>query len=185
MGGPSWTVELGRRDSTTASLSSANADIPGPTSDLSTLISSFSGKGLSVADMVALSGAHTIGQARCFLFRVRIYNDMDIDSSFASALRANCSSSPGADNNVLFQLDSSTPTAFDNNYYKNLVDQRGLLHSDQELFNGGSVDSQVSSYAVDSDKFFSDFARAMVKMGSISPLTGSSGEIRINCRKVN
>nr|XP_009419701.1 PREDICTED: cationic peroxidase 1-like [Musa acuminata subsp. malaccensis] len=185
LGGPTWTVELGRRDSTTASLSSANTDIPGPTADLRTLISSFSGKGLSASDMAALSGAHTIGQARCFLFRARIYNDTNIDPSFASSLQSNCSSSGG--DNELSPLDSTTPTVFDNDYYANLVRERGLLHSDQQLFmnGGGSVESQVGSYATNSAKFFSDFASAMVKMASISPLTGSSGEIRINCRKIN
>ncbi|CAL9177260.1 unnamed protein product [Musa hybrid cultivar] len=216
LGGPTWTVELGRRDSTTASLSSANTDIPGPTADLRTLISSFSGKGLSASDMAALSGnspsqpfltppyiqfwssirssklhviipagAHTIGQARCFQFRARIYNDTNIDPSFASSLRSNCSSSGG--DNEQSPLDSTTPTVFDNDYYANLVRERGLLHSDQQLFmnEGGSVESQVGSYATNSAKFFSDFASAMVKMASISPLTGSSGEIRINCRKIN
>ncbi|CAL9769576.1 unnamed protein product, partial [Musa acuminata subsp. burmannicoides] len=158
LGGPTWTVELGRRDSTTASLSSANTDIPGPTADLRTLISSFSGKGLSASDMAALSGAHTIGQARCFLFRARIYNDTNIDPSFASSLQSNCSSSGG--DNELSPLDSTTPTVFDNDYYANLVRERGLLHSDQQLFmnGGGSVESQVGSYATNSAKFFSDFA---------------------------
>ncbi|KAJ4753852.1 Peroxidase [Rhynchospora pubera] len=44
LGGRSWTVLLGRRDSLTASLSTANSDLPAPTSDLSTLISAFSKK---------------------------------------------------------------------------------------------------------------------------------------------
>ncbi|WOL04605.1 cationic peroxidase 1-like [Canna indica] len=161
VGGPSWGVELGRRDSTTASLSSANTDIPGPTSNLSTLISSFTGKGLSIADMVALSGAHTIGKARCTMFRTRIYNETNIDSSFACLLRLNCSMSGGGDN-ALSSLDMLTPTMFDSNYYVDLVNMKGLLHSDQELYNGGLVDSQVVSYSNDSSKFFSDFANAMV-----------------------
>ncbi|KAG1338983.1 Peroxidase [Cocos nucifera] len=183
LGGPTWTVQLGRRDSTTASLSLAVSDIPPPTSDLSALISAFSKKGLSTSDMVALSGAHTIGQARCTTFRTRIYNETNIDSSFATSLQSNCPFS-GGDNN-LSPLDLSTPTTFDNFYYGNLVNKKGLLHSDQQLFNGGSTDSQVSSYNTNSAKFFSDFASAMVNMGNISPLTGSSGEIRINCRKTN
>ncbi|KAL6992240.1 peroxidase [Sarracenia purpurea var. burkii] len=54
LGGPTWTVELGRRDSTTASLSAANSDIPSPFLDLSDLISAFSNKGFTAEEMVAL-----------------------------------------------------------------------------------------------------------------------------------
>ncbi|KAI4331581.1 hypothetical protein MLD38_029758 [Melastoma candidum] len=183
LGGPSWTVQLGRRDSTTASLSDANSNIPAPTSNLSTLISSFSGKGLSTQDMVALSGAHTIGQARCTTFRTRLYNENNINSSFATSLMSNCPSS-GGDNNIS-PLDTQTPTTFDNDYYNNLLVQKGLLHSDQQLFNGGSTDSQVTTYSNNPSTFSSDFASAMIKMGNISPLTGSSGQIRNSCRKVN
>ncbi|KAL5210791.1 hypothetical protein ABZP36_006414 [Zizania latifolia] len=56
LGGPSYTVLLGRRDSTTASFSQANSDLPPPSSDLGNLIGNFSRKGLSTTDMVALSG---------------------------------------------------------------------------------------------------------------------------------
>ncbi|EFJ18710.1 hypothetical protein SELMODRAFT_28740, partial [Selaginella moellendorffii] len=56
MNGPSWTILLGRRDSTTASLAASNNDIPPPTSTLSQLISKFQAKGLSVQELVALSG---------------------------------------------------------------------------------------------------------------------------------
>ncbi|XP_068641768.1 cationic peroxidase 1-like [Aristolochia californica] len=183
LGGQTWTVQLGRRDSTTASLSTANSDIPAPTFDLSALISSFSNKGLSTKEMVTLSGAHSIGQARCTSFRTRIYNETNIDSSFATSLKSNCPSN-GGDNN-LSPLDTTSATAFDNGYYKNLVAKKGLLHSDQQLHNGGSTDSQVSGYSSNSATFLSDFASAMVKMGNISPLTGSSGQIRTNCRKTN
>uniref|UniRef100_A0A151UHV1 peroxidase n=1 Tax=Cajanus cajan TaxID=3821 RepID=A0A151UHV1_CAJCA len=56
VGGPSWTVKLGRRDSTTASKSMATSDLPLFTDDLDTLISKFSNKGLTAKDMVTLSG---------------------------------------------------------------------------------------------------------------------------------
>ncbi|XP_058739809.1 cationic peroxidase 1-like [Vicia villosa] len=183
LGGPSWTVQLGRRDSTTASLDSANSDLPDPDSDLNDLITAFSGKGFTTKEMVTLSGAHTIGEARCISFRDRIYNDNNIDPTFATSLKGSCPTS-GGDNN-LSPLDSTTQNLFDNSYYKNLQIQRGLLHSDQELFNGGSTDSQVESYANNFASFMADFANAMVKMGSLSPLTGDNGEIRQNCRVVN
>ncbi|XP_074582764.1 peroxidase 4-like [Curcuma longa] len=185
LGGPTWDVKLGRRDSKTASLSAANSNIPPPNASLANLASSFSNKGLSTRDLVSLSGAHTIGQARCTSFRAHIYNDTNVDHSFAQTRQSNCPSTPGSGDNSLAPLDLQTPTGFDNNYYKNLVGKKGLLHSDQELYNGGSTDSQVSSYGSSQSSFFSDFAAAMIKMGDISPLTGSSGEIRKNCRKIN
>ncbi|KAH1155439.1 hypothetical protein AAZX31_18G192100 [Glycine max] len=183
LGGPTWTVQLGRRDSTTASLSSANSDLPAPTSSLSALISSFSNKGFSSKELVALSGSHTIGQAQCSSFRTRIYNDTNIDSSFAKSLQGNCPSTGGG--STLAPLDTTSPNTFDNAYFKNLQSKKGLLHSDQELFNGGSTDSQVNSYSSNPASFKTDFANAMIKMGNLSPLTGSSGQIRTNCRKTN
>ncbi|XP_072998809.1 peroxidase P7-like isoform X1 [Typha latifolia] len=183
LGGPTWTVQLGRRDATTASQSSANSDLPAPSSSLSTLITKFSDKGLDARDMTALSGAHSIGQARCVNFRAHIYNDTDIDANFAALRQKNCPFSGGDDN--LAPLDQQSPNRFGNNYYQNLLSQRGLLHSDQELFNGGSQDSLVKQYSSNAVSFASDFRAAMVKMGGISPLTGTSGEIRLNCGKVN
>ncbi|KAE8718285.1 Detected protein of unknown function [Hibiscus syriacus] len=59
------------------------------------------------------------------------------------------------------------------------------LHSDQKLFSGGSTDAQVNAYSSNSGIFATDFANAMVKMGNLSPLTGTSGQIRKNCRKTN
>ncbi|TKY51474.1 Lignin-forming anionic peroxidase [Spatholobus suberectus] len=56
VGSPSWTVKLGRRDSTTASKSLATSDLPRFTDDLETLISKFKKKGLTARDMVTLSG---------------------------------------------------------------------------------------------------------------------------------
>ncbi|XP_057835259.2 peroxidase 4-like [Cryptomeria japonica] len=183
LGGPSWTVPLGRRDSRTASKSGANNNIPPPTSNLSNLISKFQAQGLSTKEMVALAGGHTIGEARCTSFRDHIYKDSNIAKSYATSLQAKCPRS-GGDNN-LSPLDLHTPTVFENNYYKNLQSQKGLLHSDQELFHGGSTDSEVKTYSSNQNAFFNDFAAAMVKMGDIKPLTGSSGEIRKNCRKPN
>ncbi|KAL9169493.1 hypothetical protein ABFS82_04G082500 [Erythranthe guttata] len=190
VGGPSWGVQLGRRDSTTASIDSANTDIPSPTLDLPELISAFSNKGFTPKEMVALSGAHTIGQARCVVFRERIYNNEtndNIPASFATSLKSNCPLTGGDDN--LSPLDATSSLSFDTAYFKNLVSNKGLLHSDQQLFGGGgattSTDSLVSGYANNPPAFFSDFASAMIKMGNLSPLTGTNGQIRSNCRKIN
>ncbi|KAL3334412.1 hypothetical protein AABB24_030915 [Solanum stoloniferum] len=186
LGGPNWDVKLGRRDARTASQGAANNSIPTPTSNLNRLISSFSAVGLSTKDMVALSGAHTIGQARCTSFRGRIYNETkNMDASLARTRQNNCPRASGSGDNNLAPLDLQTPTHFDNHYFINLVNKKGLLHSDQQLFNGGSVDSIVKSYSNNPSSFISDFVTAMIKMGDIRPLTGSNGEIRKNCRRIN
>ncbi|KAH7529033.1 lignin-forming anionic peroxidase [Ziziphus jujuba] len=185
VGGPSWTVKLGRRDSTTASFDGAESDLPGFGASLETLISAFAAKGLSARDMAALSGSHTIGQAQCATFRDRIIaNGSDIDAGFAATRRRRCTMAD-ADRGNLAPLDLVTPNSFDNNYFKNLVQKKGLLHSDQVLFNGGSTDSIVSEYSRNPSAFSTDFASAMVKMGDIEPLTGSAGQIRRICSAVD
>ncbi|XP_043723696.1 peroxidase P7-like [Telopea speciosissima] len=184
LGGPTWDVQLGRRDSTTASRTTANNDIPSPALDLSALISNFKKQGLDTKDLVALSGAHTIGFAKCSLFKNHLYNETNIDPNFASARKSTCPPSGGDDNRA--PIDP-TASQFDTQYFQNLVKRRGLLHSDQALYSGGSgtIDALVKSYSSDSKTFYADFAKSMIKMGNINPLTGKKGQIRVNCRKVN
>ncbi|XP_019187908.1 PREDICTED: peroxidase P7-like [Ipomoea nil] len=182
LGGPSWAVQLGRRDSTTASKTAANNDIPSPLMDLPALTNSFSKQGLDVKDLVALSGGHTLGFAQCRTFRNRIYNETNIDKAFAAKRQATCPR-VGGDSN-LAPLDP-TPAYFDTKYFSNLVTKKGLLHSDQALFNGGQTDSLVKTYSGNIRVFANDFAQSMIKMGNIKPLTGKNGQIRVNCRKVN
>ncbi|KAG7011994.1 Peroxidase 4, partial [Cucurbita argyrosperma subsp. argyrosperma] len=182
LGGPSWAVPLGRKDSRTASESGANSNLPGPGSDLSTLISMFAAQGLNARDMTALSGGHTIGVAKCQFFRTRIYNETNIDPAFATQRQANCPFSGGDTN--LAPLDS-TNNMFDNKYFVDLTNKRGLFHSDQVLFNGGSQDALVRTYSTSPATFRADFVSAMIKMGNLGPPAGAASEIRLNCRVVN
>ncbi|XP_022722669.1 cationic peroxidase 1-like [Durio zibethinus] len=182
LGGPSWEVLLGRRDSTTANRTLANLDIPSPFMDLPALINNFKNQGLNEKDLVALSGGHTIGFAQCRTFRQRIYNASNIDPVFAEERQATCPRTGGDTN--LSPLDP-TPALFDTAYFNNLVKQRGLLISDQALFNGSSTDYLVKIYTLYPEAFWYDFARSIIKMGNIKPLTGNQGQIRLNCRMVN
>ncbi|GMY38271.1 peroxidase 4-like, partial [Fagus crenata] len=118
--------------------------------------------------------AHTIGHTRCITFWDRIYNETSsIEGSFARTRQADCPRTIGSEDNNLVPLDLQSPTQFDNNYYQNLVQNRGLLHVDQQLFSGGSSDTIVTNYSISSEAFKPDFTTAMIKMGGISPLTGS------------
>ncbi|KAM3371967.1 hypothetical protein ACQJBY_019053 [Aegilops geniculata] len=187
LGGPSWTVPLGRRDSIDANEAEANSDLPGFNSSRSELEAAFLRKGgLNTVDMVALSGAHTIGQAQCSTFRARIYGgDTNINAAYAASLRANCPQTVGSGDSSLANLDTTTPNAFDNAYYTNLMSQRGLLHSDQVLFNNDTTDNTVRNFASNPAAFSSAFTTAMIKMGNIAPKTGTQGQIRLSCSRVN
>ncbi|XP_042515573.1 peroxidase 15-like [Macadamia integrifolia] len=191
-GGPSWSVLLGRRDGKTANQSAANTTMPAPNDILTTLKSKFADRGLDSTDLVALSGAHTFGRAQCRVFSFRLYNfngtgkpDPTIKSSYLKTLQKICPD--GGNGSIITNLDPTTPNKFDNNYFSNLKNEKGLLQSDQELFSTSGADtvSVVKSFSSSQDKFFKSFVQSMIRMGNIKPLTGSQGEIRSNCRRVN
>ncbi|XP_057976680.1 peroxidase 20 isoform X2 [Malania oleifera] len=196
-GGPRWQVWLGRRDSLEASFTGANLFIPSPNSSLEMLIANFKDQGLDISDLAALSGSHTMGRARCLSFRERIYHDSDNDqehnqdthklhTTFRKILRSMCPES-GRDYK-LAPLDFNTPAKFDNNYFHNILQGRGLLHSDNVLITEdieGEMRRMVWDFASHQHHFFSSFVNSMVKMGNINVLTGDQGEVRKNCRYVN
>lgn len=88
----------------------------------------------------------------------------------------------------LTPLDLATPLRFDNDYYINLLEGKGLLGSDNVLVSEdeeGEISKQVWSYASNQNLFFDSFVKSIVKMGNINVLTGYQGEIRKNCRLIN
>ncbi|MCL7021572.1 hypothetical protein MKW94_014332 [Papaver nudicaule] len=182
LGGQTWKVELGRRDSTTASRTAANNALPAPFMDLKALKDNFLNAGLDETDLVALSGGHAIGFSQCSNFKNRIYNESNIDPKFAQNRKLTCPRTGG--DTRLAPLDP-TAAKFDTLYFKNLVKKRGLLHSDQVLFNGASTDALVKKYSTNAGAFAAAFGKSMIKMGRNKPLEGNSGQIRVNCRRIN
>ncbi|KAM7258519.1 hypothetical protein ACFE04_016195 [Oxalis oulophora] len=185
LGGPYYDVKVGRKDSKTASFTLAAKNLPPPTSNLSQLLPLFQAHNLDLTDLVALSGAHTIGKARCITFRSRIYNDAEIiDNNYKMSLRTVCPSTGGDTN--LTSIDVATPNWFDTAYYRNLLVKKGLFHSDQQLYkeDGSDSDNLVIKYARNYLAFKNDFTNAMIKLSNILP-AHSDGEIRNNCRLVN
>ncbi|WCJ23281.1 Peroxidase superfamily protein [Euphorbia peplus] len=184
-GGPGWEVQMGRKDSLSASKAAASTNIPAPNSTVPTLVASFQNVGLNLNDMVALSGGHTIGLARCPTFSSRLQGQAspDVNLAFIQPLQQLCSE-PNS-NSITARLDLVTPGTFDNQYYINLISGEGLLQSDQTLVTDDFQTRQiVEAYAQDPFLFFEDFKNSMLRMGSIGP-TVNNGEIRRNCRIVN
>ncbi|KAK3027142.1 hypothetical protein RJ639_041243 [Escallonia herrerae] len=190
-GGPSWDVLMGRRDGKTANRAGAN-NLPSPFDALEINLKKFTDLGLDSTDLVALSGAHTFGRARCITFSQRLYNfsgtgnpDPTLDTTYLETLRQTCPE--GGNANTITDLDPSTPDGFDNNYFTNLQNNRGLLQSDQHLFSTSGADTVaiVNRFGDSQSAFFDSFGPSMINMGNISPLTGNNGEIRSDCKKVN
>ncbi|XP_019152014.1 PREDICTED: peroxidase 64-like [Ipomoea nil] len=180
-GGPYWDVPKGRKDGR-VSKASETTQLPGPTFNLSQLQKSFSQRGLSMADLVALSGGHTIGFSHCSSFNNRLHNfnathdvDPTLHPTIAANLKAICPLNSRS-KNAGTSMDPSS-TTFDNNYYKLIVQGKSLFSSDQALFTNPNTKSLVLQYANSKEAFFKAFANSMIKMSSI---TGGQ-EVRKYC----
>ncbi|XP_077231317.1 peroxidase 64-like [Tasmannia lanceolata] len=184
-GGPNWEVPKGRKDGRT-SMASETRQLPAPTFDFSQLIQSFSQRGLSGEDLVALSGGHTLGFSHCSSFRNRIHNfdashdiDPSLNPSFAASLRNVCPAHNTA-KNAGSTMDSSS-AAFDNTYYKLLIQGKSLFSSDQALMSTAQTKALVYKFASSQEAFKEAFAMSMIRMSSLN----GGQEVRLDCRVVN
>ena len=121
-------------------------------------------------------------------FRQRLYGqnnngqvDRTLNPAYAAELRGRCPRSGGDQN--LFALDPASQFRFDNQYYHNILAMNGLLSSDEILLTQGRETMElVHRFAANQGLFFEQFAKSMVKMGSIP---GPKGQIRRNCFRPN
>ncbi|KAL3526282.1 hypothetical protein ACH5RR_010938 [Cinchona calisaya] len=189
-GGPSFSVELGRRDGLISEASLVAGNLPEPTDDVNTLDALFAKNNLSQLDMVALSGAHTIGVSHCTRFANRLYSftpsnpiDPSLNPSYAQQLMQECPQN--VDPQIAVSMDSVTPTIFDNVYYQNLVGGKGMFTSDQVLFTNPTTQPTVTDFAGNPSHFNAAFITAMRKLGRVGVKTGNQGEIRRDCNTFN
>ncbi|XP_006656386.1 peroxidase 3-like [Oryza brachyantha] len=195
VGGPFWRVPTGRRDGTVSIKQEALDQIPAPTMNFTDLLSAFQSKGLDLADLVWLSGAHTIGIAHCNSFSERLYNftgkggpqdaDPSLDMEYAANLRRTKCRTP-TDNTTIVEMDPGSFLTFDLSYYRGLLKRRGLFQSDAALVTDAAAKANIASVVGSPPEvFFQVFARSMVKLGMVDVKTGSEGEIRKHCALVN
>ncbi|KAF7011160.1 hypothetical protein CFC21_025495 [Triticum aestivum] len=185
-GGPSWSPLLGRGDGRVSLASDTTSALPGPGASFDQLRQAFHALGMSVKDLVVLSGGHTLGFAHCSSFQSRIHGfrpgaDVDpaLNPSFAAALRRACP----ANNTARGAGSGMDPTSatFDNAYYRMLQSGRGLLSSDEVLLTHPKTRRFVALYAARQDAFFRAFVSSMLRMSALN----QPGEVRANCRRHN
>ncbi|RLN12583.1 peroxidase 16-like [Panicum miliaceum] len=189
-GGPYYPVELGRLDGKVGTRAVVKHNLPGAGFDLDQLNKLFAANGLTQTDMIALSGGHTIGVTHCDKFVRRLYPfkggagaGPPMNLYFLRQMRQTCplNYSPSA----FAMLDAVSPRKFDNGYYQTLQQMKGLLASDQVLFADRRSRATVNYFAANQTAFFDAFVAAMTKLGRVGVKTGSDGEIRRVCTKVN
>lgn len=165
-------------------------NLPEPEFNLVQLNTMFAKHGLSQTDMIALSGAHTLGFSHCSRFAKRIYSfspsnpvDPTMDPTFAQQLMQECPQN--VDPLIAINMDHVTPQTFDNVYYQNLVGGKGLFSSDQVLFTDSASQPTVVDFAQSPGDFNGAFIAAITKLGRVDVKTGSQGEIRRDCSAFN
>ncbi|KAM6574956.1 hypothetical protein CsatA_023283 [Cannabis sativa] len=191
-GGQYWAVDFGRKDGLVSIAEEAESMVPMGRESITDLIMFFQSLGLDIDDLVSLSGAHTIGRSSCESLQHRLFNysqnqplDGTINSKFADYLQRKCRWS--TDHYV--QLDSQTPSKFDNEYFFNIKYRKtGVLSTDQLLASDSRTSYIVETLANNdgSYTFNQQFQKSMKKLGNVQVLTGrNQGEIRANCNFVN
>ncbi|KAL2614102.1 hypothetical protein R1flu_025794 [Riccia fluitans] len=181
-GGIRFPIKTGRLDGT-VSLASETGDIPSPFSTADAVLSSFANKGLNTEQTVLLSGAHTVGKAQCAAFSQRLYPTVDptLDPNYAAQLKIQCPQ--GGSPSVLNNMDVVSPSLFDNFYYTNLLQNKGLFTSDQSLATSAATQALVTKYALNPVLFNLNFIGAFNAMAEVGVKT--AGQVRTNCRAVN
>lgn len=193
IGGPYYPVKKGRKDGRISKAWRVTGNLPLPTMNVDRLTALFGSKGLSQAEMITLSGAHTVGFSHCKEFLHRIYNynynrtphiDPTLNFQYAMGLRRACPR-VNRDPTIVVFNDVNSPRIFDNGFYKNLPQGLGLLASDQILYTDPRSRGLAQHYASDQAAFFNAFVAAMDKLGSVGVKTGTQGEVRRRCDAIN
>ncbi|KAK3128329.1 hypothetical protein QOZ80_6BG0460030 [Eleusine coracana subsp. coracana] len=163
--GPRTPIFRGRFDSLVIGNVSK---LPGPGQPISDLLNLFAEFGLQdPADLVALSGGHTVGRTKiCFIVR----------PEFQQSCRAN------GDRQI---LDVITPDQFDNQYFVGLTRNQGVFASDQNLLTHPTTRRFVVDYARNKQAFFTQWATSLRKLSEVNWVTPRNGEIRVNCSRTN
>ncbi|KAK6939311.1 hem peroxidase [Dillenia turbinata] len=138
---------------------------------------SFAQRGLSLDDLVALSGGHTLGFSHYSSFQNRVHNfdtandiDPTMQAEFAESPQSVCPIHKKEQTWTQLQLNLTMPTSS--------CLGKSSFSSDQALLTNPKTKALVSKYACSLEEFEKAFVKAMIRMSSI---TGGE-EIRYHFR---
>mmetsp|Transcript_93876 Transcript_93876/g.205502 ORF Transcript_93876/g.205502 Transcript_93876/m.205502 type:complete len:413 (+) Transcript_93876:187-1425(+) len=155
MGGPDITTRFGRTDAKTGAegVSSSQGRLPDGGQGVDHLRSIFHPKGFNDRDIVALSGAHTVG--RCHLDRSGFEgpwteNPLKFDNTFFKEL--------------LSKTFTSAVSGNGQQQHRHVASGTMMLVSDMALLQDPEFKKHVQAYADDQTLWFSDFTKAWTKL---------------------
>ncbi|BBN11664.1 peroxidase [Marchantia polymorpha subsp. ruderalis] len=191
IGGPRWKVPLGRRDGSTSRERNAVINLPRHNMTYTQLWDNFRKYGFSEAEMIALSGAHTIGVTPCSGVTPRIYNypgsasgaDPYLNSSYVWERRWMCPNSLSTAKNLVALDVSRGGQTFDTNYYANVLQHKAVFKADDALISTWNGRNKVLDLSKSQSKFFSEFALAMEKLGRLKVTFAPYGQVRKFCSR--
>ncbi|XP_078447173.1 thylakoidal ascorbate peroxidase isoform X2 [Wolffia australiana] len=157
-GGPKIPMKYGRVDVTSPDQCPEEGKLPdaGPPSPATHLRTVFNRMGLDDKEIVALSGAHTLGRSR------------PERSGWGKPETKYTKDGPGAPGGQSWTVQW---LKFDNSYFKEIKEKRDedllVLPTDAVLFEDPSFKIYAEKYAQDQEAFFKDYAEAHAKLSNL------------------
>ncbi|KAE8724663.1 ethylene-responsive transcription factor 5-like [Hibiscus syriacus] len=166
----------------------ADVLLPPATTGVADMLNIFSKKRMTLAESVAILGAHMLGISHCSNIQKRLYGHKNgelraMEPAFAAFLRLTCWDGSLA-SSLSFVLNDPTPFGFDNQYYVNAMRGRGLLRIDAEMVSDPRTGRLMQHFAMNEGDFFRAFSSTFVKLSAYGVLTGKQSVIRKNCYEI-
>ncbi|KAF6168118.1 hypothetical protein GIB67_011503 [Kingdonia uniflora] len=188
LGGPYIPLKTGRRDGRRSRADILEKYLPDHNESISVVLERFGAMGIDASGVVALLGAHSVGRTHCVKLVHRLYPEVapELNPSHVEHMLHKCPDAIPDPKAVQYvRNDRGTPMILDNNYYKNILDNKGLLIVDHQIATDKRTKNFVKKMAKSQDYWFSEFSRAITILTENNPLTGTQGEIRKQCNVAN
>ncbi|TXG47031.1 hypothetical protein EZV62_026325 [Acer yangbiense] len=200
LGGPYIPLKTGRRDGRKSRADILEEYLPDHNESMSVVLDRFSAIGIDTPGVVALLGtyiqyslistlsAHSVGRTHCVKLVHRLYPEVDpaFNPDHIDHMLHKCPDPIPDPKSVQYvRNDRGTPMVLDNNYYRNILDNKGLMLVDHQLAVDKRTKPFVKKMAKSQAYFFKEFSRAITILSENNPLTGTKGEIRKQCNLSN
>ncbi|KDO78222.1 hypothetical protein CISIN_1g019129mg [Citrus sinensis] len=188
LGGPYIPLKTGRRDGRKSRAEILEQYLPDHNDSMSVVLERFAAIGIDAPGLVALLGSHSVGRTHCVKLVHRLYPEVDpaLNPDHVPHMLHKCPDAIPDPKAVQYvRNDRGTPMVLDNNYYRNILDNKGLMMVDHQLATDKRTRPYVKKMAKSQDYFFKEFSRAITLLSENNPLTGTKGEIRKVCNLAN